>query len=103
MTGQEIIALPFSDVAMITVFGMSVSMAAMIILWIFVVILSKVAKVYEAPAMAAAKATAPQTSANATSADANGVTEEEAAAVVAVICAEAGIDPSKHKVTARRR
>lgn len=88
LVGQEI---GFGDVMMITAFGMFVSMAAMIILWWFVVILGKAVAWRESKGKTAAMSVEAKKFAQETD-------EAEVAAIVAATMA--GTDKSQEEVAA---
>ena len=93
LAGQEIGLI---EILMITAFGMLVSMAAMVILWVFVVILGKLVSWKESDNAAKPETvTVPVKPLQ----ESDALTEEELAAIIALSYAESGLYPSQLKVT----
>ena len=90
LAGQEI---GFMDVLMITAFGMVVSMAAMVFLWWFVVILSK------AVAWRESKDKPVQTPPEIEITAEDGVSEAEIAAIIAAVGTKTGFYPNQYRIT----
>ena len=88
LVGQEI---GLMDVLMITAFGMTVSMAAMVLLWWFVVVLSRAVAWKEAGRKPDRAVGQP--------AEESDVTGAEIAAIIAAVGAETGLCPGQYKIT----
>jgi len=93
LAGQEIGIL---DVLMITAFGMMVSMAAMVILWWFVIALGKTLAWKKSKNDA--DETAPTEAESASQGDLDEMTKEDIAAIIVAVGTETGLAPSQYKI-----